>query len=380
MVNNQLASAREKKILGIVCGIAITGVLTATLWPFNPFPPNRVRWLTEANGIAFDGASLVMSKSPLHAAASSPGSCSLELLLRPADTESFYTILSFYTPTNPKQFLVRQWTDGLIVSHDVVDAKQKLRRSKFDVDHAFQVGKLLLLTIVSGPRGTVVYANGQLAQAFPRFNISSKDLSGQIILGSSAVDYEPWPGEVRGLAIYSTELTPAQVFKHFEDWTRGPRVDPSDGDGPVALYYFAERTGREIHNAVVSGPNLEIPKSFTVPHKALLASPIKEFQASWLYVKDVLLNIGGFVPLGFVFCLYFASTYSRGKAALLAILAAGTLSFTIEVLQAFIPRRVSGTTDIITNALGAAIGAGLARSGAVRRWLGRLKQNLDASV
>ena len=40
-VNNQLASAREKKILGIVCGIAITAVLAATLWPFNPFLPTE---------------------------------------------------------------------------------------------------------------------------------------------------------------------------------------------------------------------------------------------------------------------------------------------------------------------------------------------------
>ncbi|MGB8914519.1 MAG: VanZ family protein [Candidatus Sulfotelmatobacter sp.] len=380
MVNNQLASAREKKILGIVCIIAITAVLAATLWPFNPSPTNGVRWLADANGIAFDGAGLVMSNSSLDAAVGGPGSCSLELLLKPADTQSFYTILGFYTPSNPKQFLVRQWTDGLIVSHDVVGAKNDRRRAKFDVDHAFQVDKLLLLTIVSGPDGTVVYSNGQLAQAFPRFMISSNDLSGQIILGSSAVDYEPWPGEVRGLAIYSGELTPAQVLQHFEDWTRSPKGAPLDTDGAVALYSFTEGMGREIHSTVGSGPDLEIPKSFTVPHKAVLASPMKEFQANWLYVKDVLLNIGGFVPLGFVLCLYFASMYSRGKAIVLTILAAGALSFAIEVLQAFIPRRVSGTTDIITNTLGAAIGVTLARPGMVLRFLGRLRRNRHTAV
>ena len=329
----------------------------------------------EADGIRFDGPGLVVSKSPLNAAEQGAEWCTLEIFLRPADTESLYTILSFYTPSNPKQFLLRQWTDGLLVSHDVADAKHEVRRTKFDVDHAFQAGKLLLLTIVSGPNGTIVYNSGQLAQAFPRFNISSKDLSGQIILGNSAVDYEPWRGEVRGLAIYSNELTPAQVFKHFEDWTRGRGVDPSDAGGAVALYSFTERTGREIYNGVRSGPDLEIPTSFTVPHKGLLTSPTKEFQPSWLYVEDVLLNTGGFVPLGFVFCLYFASTHSRGRAILLTILAAGTLSFAIEVLQAYIPRRVSGTTDIVTNTLGAAIGAVLARPSAVRRWLERLKQN-----
>jgi VanZ family protein len=380
MVNSQLKSAREKRILGIVCSIAITAVLAATLWPFNPFPPNRVRWLTGANGITFDSRGLVVSKSRLNAADRASGPCSLEVLLRPADTESFYTILSFYTPSNPKQFLVRQWTDGLLVSHDVVDTKNEVRRTKFDVDHAFQVGKLVLLTIVSGSNGTVVYANGQLAQVFPRFTISPTDLSGQIILGSSAVEYEPWTGEVRGLAIYSSELTPAQVLKHFEDWNGSVRVDPSDVGGAVALYFFTERRGRDIHNAVVSGPDLEIPKSFTVPHKALLKSPITEFHPSWSYVQDVLLNIAGFVPLGFVFGLYFAPTHSRGKAILLTILAAATLSFTIEVLQAYIPKRVSGTTDIITNTLGAAIGAALARPDAVRRLLERLKRNRHAPV
>ncbi len=379
MVNEQSQAARERNILGTVCMVTILAVLAATLWPFNPFPPNGVRWLTEANGIRFDGPGLVMSKSSLDAAASGPGPCSLELLLRPADTQSFYTILSFYTPSNPKQFLVRQWTDGLIVSHEVVDARNDMRRPKFDVDHAFQVGKLVLLTIVSGPNGTVVYANGQVAQAFPRFTISPKDFSGQIILGSSAVDYEPWPGEVRGLAIYLSELTPAQVFKHFEDWTRSAR-EPLNAGGAVALYSFTERTGREIHNGLGSGPDLEIPKSFTVPHKAVLASPIKEFQANWNYVEDILFNIAGFVPLGFVFCLYFASTPSRGRAILLTVLTAATLSFTIEVLQAYIPRRVSGTTDIITNTLGAAIGAVLAGSSAVRRWLERLRINRHASV
>ncbi|MGA9135085.1 MAG: VanZ family protein, partial [Candidatus Sulfotelmatobacter sp.] len=180
--------------------------------------------------------------------------------------------------------------------------------------------------------------------------------------------------------IYSGELTPAQVLQHFEDWTRSPKGAPLDTDGAVALYSFTEGMGREIHSTVGSGPDLEIPKSFTVPHKAVLASPMKEFQANWLYVKDVLLNIGGFVPLGFVLCLYFASMYSRGKAIVLTILAAGALSFAIEVLQAFIPRRVSGTTDIITNTLGAAIGVTLARPGMVLRFLGRLRRNRHTAV
>jgi hypothetical protein len=372
-VNNELQAARETKLLGIVCGVAIIAILVGTLWPFDPFPENGVRWLPETGGIGFDGAGLVLSKVPLRAAETTVRqSCALELLLRPAGIESSYTILSFYTPQNPRQFLVKQWTDGLLVSHDVLDAKNRMKRTKFDVDHAFQLGKLILITIVSGPNGTIVYTNGLKAKVFPRFTIWQSELSGQIVIGTSPIDYEPWPGEVRGLAIYSRELTPSEVFSHYKGWINRSGIDPSDVNR-VALYPFSERTGREIRNAVVSGPDLEIPKHFAVPHKALLASPLKEFKASWGYVKDILLNIMGFVPPGFVGCAYLALTGSRRKAILCTTLVAGMLSFVIEVLQAYLPQRVSGTTDIITNTLGAAIGAGLARPGAVRTILGKAR-------
>lgn len=364
----------QKKRLRILCGIVILAVLIGTLWPFNFFPPNRISWLAEANGIRFGGPGLVVSKAPLRAEGAEPGkSCSLELLLRPASIEGSYTILSFYASNNPNQFQVRQWTDGLLVTQDIVNAQNKVKRTKFDVDHAFQQGRLVLLTITSGPSGTVVYLNARQTQVFRRFTISQSELSGQLVMGTSPVDYEPWPGEVRGLAIYSKELTAAQVSRHYGNWIGGRGADPPNLDGAVARYAFTEGAGRDIHNTVVSGPDLEIPERFGVPHKALLESPAEEFEANWDYVYDLLRNIAGFVPLGFIICAYAGWTRSRRQAILCAILAGGILSFVIEVLQAYIPQRNSGTTDIITNTLGAALGAVLARPSMVRTILGRTK-------
>ncbi|MGB2607029.1 MAG: VanZ family protein [Candidatus Sulfotelmatobacter sp.] len=365
----KLHEARDKNRLGIVCIVTILAVLAATLWPFNPFPRNRVHWLKVANGIEFEGPGVVISKVPLQAAKKDPQqSCTLEILLRPASITSSSTILSFYTANNPGQFLIRQWRDSLLV-RSAIETGGQIQQRKLDVDHALQAGKIILVTIVSGPNATAVYSNGQDLQDFPRFTISPSELSGEIVIGNSPVDYDPWSGDILGLAIYSDELTPEQVFEHYEEWTGNRNLGPSRLSGATAVYSFAERAGHEIHSAIVSGPDLEIPRYFEVPHKALLSSPMKEFQANWEYVKDGLQNVAGFIPLGFVICAYLMSTRGRGRSIFLTIFAAATLSFIIEVLQAYIPRRVSGTTDIFTNTLGAALGAALARPTVVRRFL-----------
>ena len=350
----------------------ILAILFATLSPFNFFPANKVRWLPGATGITFAGRGVVISNGVL--GMSGPdASASLEILLRPASLEGSTTILSIYTPGNPNQFLVRQWTDGLLVTRDVLNAQKSPQRTKFDVDHAFQEGKLLLLTLKFEPTGVAVYLNGRPAKVLPRFIISKNQLSGQIVLGTAPEDFQPWSGEVHGLAIYSKALTDAQVVQHYDNWLTESRADSPDLDGAIAYYAFTEGTGRDIHNRVQSGPDLEIPKEFEVPHKAFLKSPAKEFAANWEYLNDVLRNILGFVPLGFILCAFLNCTRTRPGAILLAILAGGILSFTIEVLQLYVPQRNSGTTDIITNTLGTAFGAVLANPSMVHAILEKTK-------
>jgi VanZ family protein len=372
LMTESLHDAQARRRLGILCGTMIAGILGATLWPFNPIPKNEVSWLQGANGISFGKAGIVVGKSPLRVeSADGNDACSLELLLRPASTDSSYVILGFYSKNGPQTFLVRQWTDGLLVTHNE-DTQHRTVKEKFDVDHSFQPGVLRLVTIVSGPNGSIVYLDGKKAQSFPKFRMSRSDLSGDIVLGSSAVGYEPWRGEISGLAIYARELVPAEVASHHAAWTK-LRVQPADLDGTIARYDFSEGSGREIHNELASGPDLEIPEHFSIPHKPMLQSPLKEFSADWWYVYDVLVNIAGFAPLGGLVYTYLRFPYTRRKAILLTILTGAVLSFTIEFLQFYIPRRASGMTDVIMNTLGAALGAMIANTESCRRFLQRMK-------
>ena len=111
---------------------------------------------------------------------------------------------------------------------------------------------------------------------------------GKIILGTAPVDSEPWPGEIHGLAIYSKELTQGEVLAHYQGWVQADPSGTSDLSNSMARYPFSERLGREIHNQVSNGTDLEIPRSFQVPNKAFLALPWDEFTWSRSYFEDVL--------------------------------------------------------------------------------------------
>jgi len=331
-----------------------------------------VSWLRDANGLDFGGPGIALSKTELRPDAGVSGeSCSLELLLRPASNNLSTTILDFYR--GPQQFAVRQWTDSLLVTRELITAGNKLKRTKLDVGGIFPLGKITLLTMTFGPGGTVVYVDGRRHGTFPRFAMPRSDLSGQILLGGAAVDNQPWPGEIRGLAAYEKELSAAEVARHYEDWTDPRPTEAADFDGAVVRYAFNEHSGNEIRNAVASGPNLEIPSYFQIPHKPMLKAAWKEFEATKFYAFDLLVNIAGFVPLGFIFGAYFLLGRNRGQAILYATLVGGCLSFAIEVLQAYIPQRYSGMTDIMTNTFGTCLGAMLARPSMVRAILRKIK-------
>ncbi len=98
-----------------------------------------------------------------------------------------------------------------------------------------------------------------------------------------------------------------------------------------------------------------IPNRYLILDQTVLASALKGFHPEWGYWKDVIINIGGFIPAGFFFYAYLCSRQLRWPR-LTAIVAGGAVSLTIELVQTYLPTRDSDLTDVITNILGTCIG------------------------
>ncbi|HXM65055.1 MAG TPA: VanZ family protein [Terriglobales bacterium] len=369
----------QKKVLGLICAVVLIIILIAGLWPFHA-PRNQVSWLSNVNGLHFGQYGVILGPGTSTFAGSKDGIfCSLEIWLQPDHSDIGGTILAFYDPENRMvAFSVHQSIDDLLLQR-TTGGRQSSPKSRLYVGQVLRKNNPLFVTITSSAQSTSVYLNGILVRTAPRFGLSSEDLAGQLFVGNHPLVEDGWQGQLRGLAVYSRMLTEAQVLHHYNAWSANQNAEIRS-EGPSSLYLFNEGSGTIVHNQMNSETDLRIPEHFFVLHAPFLERPWDEFQPGWSYWKNVLINIGGFVPLGFFFCAYFVSVRRMSRAVLSTILLGAAISLTVEVLQAFLPTRDSGMTDLLTNTLGTSIGTAVYSCKPVQAVLATIGLGLRQSV
>jgi hypothetical protein len=254
-----------------------------------------------------------------------------------------------------------QSISDLVLRIDIRDGRYRTRTARLYDGDIFRRGKPLFITITSNGGQTSVYIDGALAETAPKFPLSGKDFEGRLIVAAAPRVDDSWSGLLRGLAVYDEALSPAQVLYHYATWVKNGRPEVAENERAVALYLFDERAGHVIHNRAPAGTDLYIPDRYLVLDQVFLEPFWEEFRPGWSYWNDVLVNIMGFVPFGFLICAYLSLAGQIKRPVLVTILLGFMVSLTIETLQAFLPTRDSGTTDLITNTLGTCLGVWLYR-------------------
>ena len=360
--------------IGVTCGIA-----AACLWPFGA-PKNEVSWLENRNGLKFGLHATVMSSLPLEVADSDGDGWSVELWMQASKTDSQRHILSVYSPGNTNTLSLRQYNDGVVLS------TQDKREEDVPTDKSIYAGSVfrpetpVFLSITANGRATSLFVDGRLRKSSELLRLSRRAISGQVILADSTRESDSWPGRISGLAVYGSELTPTEVSRHFEAWRAHKAPETKEEERAVAMYLFNEGGGRIVHNFVPLGTDLTIPERYAVAGKPFLESPLQEYDRLGSHSRSILINVIGFIPFGYAWYGYLSLSLPRRKSmmAVATIILGGALSFSVEVLQAFLPTRTSGVADIITNTAGTALGIAAYRLG--ERMVDRVLSRTDDAV
>jgi VanZ family protein len=352
------SSMAYARIVGASCICVLGFTLIAGLWPLH-VPRNQVSWLKNDSGLSFGHYGSIVSSGVFPDNDSmGDSSCSLEIWLQPRVADARKTVLSFDRSTAPRTpFSLHQDKDGLRIEQHNVDDRGIGRTAWFMVDHVFREKKPVFVTITLGKEVTSVYLDGVLAKVSPILGVSTNNFTGRLVIADSPTAHDSWSGQILGLAIYHHMLTSVQVAQHYENWRQNRRPTLSEDEALVALYLLDERNGNIAHNQFDPATDLIIPSRYSILHPSFLMAPWREYKPTWSYWQDFSVNIAGFIPLGFCLATYFSSVrvIERPRATTIAL--GFIVSLTIEVLQAFLPTRSSGTTDLVTNTFGTALGA-----------------------
>ena len=349
-----------KIFLGVLCVLVMGATLSAGLWPFSFQVENQAWWKPERAGLYFADSGMVVSREKFSGMPSDAArGCSIELWAEPALAWDSSTLLSFYNPQASSHIQLRQSGGDFAFTRTFAPDHKKGNPRSIFLDHALQKGQAILITLTSSGGALNVYLNGVFRASTRSVELRGTDFAGTLIVGNTPYDNLTFSGTIRGLAFYDHALSPEEVRQDERIWLKDKEGMVQSKARPYSLYLFNENRGSILHNLGRAGPDLELPKHFFIFQPAFLAPFWREYQTSWWYAQDLAINVFGLVPLGFCFAALLAWFTGRKRSLLYTTLLGFCVSLTIEVLQAYMPTRHSGTTDIITNTSGTALGAWL---------------------
>jgi VanZ family protein len=250
-----------------------------------------------------------------------------------------------------------------------LDQSGRRWRKEIGVRDALIKDKTHRLTLVSSGATCSVYVNGKLAKSFQGVSLieDRESIRGDsIALGNSREVKSPWTGNVVALRVYERALSEHEIARGRDGGT-----EDSSYDGLIASYALEKSHSTSIPDLSGNKNTLSVPERVTLTN-SILAWPDWRNQKDSSPVPDIVVNILGFVPFGFLFALWRrqANGSRRWADFVLAVLAGALISLVIEVTQAFIPARDSNMVDVICNIGGTILGAGFWVPGS--RWLGSL--------
>lgn len=360
--------SREKRpsffILWVIIGIVVTGMLYFGIRLKGFTPDNNLLWHSEG-GLAFKRFAVAYTDSFFSDPQedSEAQRLTIEMVLHPElskHPESIKFILLIHAGEDQEQLVIGQWRTVLMIMNGN-DYSNSRRTPKIYMELNQYESTSHLFTIVSNGDGTKVFVDGKLMNNNPALVLkypNDGELA-RMIIGNSLSGKRPWTGTMIGLALYDHDLADEDVKQHYRKWAQNQDVNAFRPEKPQLLYAFHKGKGKTVENRIGNGLDLIVPDKMTILQRKLLTWPKFTRLGLKSISTDILVNVAGFMPLGFI--LFAAMVLLDGigdrTGMFITIMIAFLFSLTIEIAQAWIPSRDSSILDLTLNTLGSGAGA-----------------------
>jgi hypothetical protein len=355
-----------KWLIGLLAALVFI-TLSVGLKPMRFRLSNNVKWIAGRSGIQFGRYGIAYTHpfdDSMEANVFGSDDFSLEIALKPASYQGkrFKFIWSFHDGTDSEQLIMGQWRSWFIVINgdDYAYRRKTKRLTANAADAVSPSPQTRLVTLTTGKDGTRLYFDGKPVS-------SQKDLTLKIpihgkvrlLAGNSVYGIHPWRGDIYGLALYNYSLSSQKAALHYNRWSKDRNFSFAREDSPFILYLFDEKAGTIARDHAGGNFHLVIPSQMRIFEHELLALPTIEFISRSGFIKDIVINLFGFMPLGLVL---FATLIRLGgafdkHAILFSVILCFSVSLFIEVVQAWMPSRSSHMLDLVLNTLGGLSGA-----------------------
>ncbi len=351
--------AGRQTLLWVLVVLNVGGILFAGLnvqgWEFR----NNVEWSPDGSGLEFGKHGLAYTEAfSTHDLAQQSGQgFTIEMALRPSEggDRGFRFIAVVHSGDDGSQLLIGQWRQTIIVMNgDDYDYSRRSPRLTADISNGGT--RPVFLVVTSDARGTVLYLDGTsvASRADITLRLPTDGGPGRLVLGNSVYGNNPWSGKIAGFALHPVALDEETLQNHLESWRRGHGFAGDDYSAADVAYPLSEQTSRRALDRSSRGVDLQFPREQTFIDPSLFASGTNAPRD----LIDISLNLGGFIPLGFLLTALFGDvTRSTRLWVLGGALATGVaLSGSIELAQAWIPSRSSTLQDLLLNVAGTGVG------------------------
>jgi len=285
----------------------------------------------------------------------------MEIALKPTsyDKTGFNFLFAIHNGDDGKQLVIGQYGSSLIVMNgDDYDHRRRTKRIAGRLAENLSIPQFV--TITTGKDGTRIYLDGRLVRK--QRNLTLKIPEGEnarLLLGNSVYGRHNWKGDVLGLAVYRYPLSEQDAATHLKRWVNDGSFLFAKKYKPDMLYVFDEKKGEKVMDRAGGNVDFHIPSKMTILKKTILAFPWSRLMFNTEFFEDVMINLMGFIPLGFFLNATFAKAgegFER-HGVLITVFLCFFVSLFIEVIQAWIPSRSSDVLDLVLNTTRGGVGA-----------------------